>query len=77
MYLQYVSHTLRQNRGIFSFFMYFIQHCFIGRSSESTLSDDAGIEPRTVATLALSMRRSNHSARTHPLYMWTSLGKQR
>ncbi len=25
-----------------------------------------GIEPRTVATLALAIRRSNHSARFHP-----------
>jgi hypothetical protein len=27
--------------------------------------DDAGIEPRPVATLALPVRRSNHSARSH------------
>jgi hypothetical protein len=27
---------------------------------------DAGIEPRTVATLALAVRRSNNSARSHP-----------
>jgi hypothetical protein len=33
--------------------MYFIQHCFICRPSDSTVSEDAGIEPRTVATLAL------------------------
>ena len=32
------------------------------------MSEDAGIEPRTVATLALTAadRRSNHSARCHP-----------
>ncbi len=30
------------------------------------MSDDARIEPRTVATLALAVRRSNHSARSHP-----------
>jgi hypothetical protein len=29
----------------------------------STVSEDAGIGPRTVATLALSVRRSKHSAR--------------
>jgi hypothetical protein len=29
------------------------QHCFICRSSDSTKSEDAGIEPRTAATLAL------------------------
>jgi hypothetical protein len=46
--------------------MYVIQHCFICRPSDSTVSEDAGIEPRTVATLALTARRSNHLARSHP-----------
>ncbi len=31
-----------------------IQHCFICRPSDSTVSNDAGIESRTVATLALA-----------------------
>jgi hypothetical protein len=31
-----------------------IQHCFICRPSDSTVSVDAGIEPRAVATLALT-----------------------
>jgi hypothetical protein len=35
------------------FSMYCIQHCFICRPSDSDVSEDAGIEPRTVATLAL------------------------
>ncbi len=35
------------------FFMYFIQDCFISRPSDSTVSEDAGIEPRTVATSAI------------------------
>ncbi len=39
---------------------------FICRRSDSPVSEDAGIEPRTVATLALAVRRSNHSARSHP-----------
>jgi hypothetical protein len=43
------------------------QHCFICRPSDSTVSEDVGIEPRTVATLVLTARRSNHSARSHPL----------
>ncbi len=30
--------------------MYCIQHCFIGHPSDSTVSEDAWIEPRTVAT---------------------------
>ncbi len=50
----------------FSLFMYGIQHCFICRPSDSTVSEDAGIEPRTVATTALAVRRSNQSARSHP-----------
>jgi hypothetical protein len=34
-------------------------HCFICRFSDSIVSEEAGIEPRTVATLALSVWRSN------------------
>ncbi len=48
------------------FFTYCIQHCFICRPSDSTVTTDAGIEPRTVATGALTVRRSNHEARSHP-----------
>jgi hypothetical protein len=33
--------------------MYFIQHSFICRLSDSTVSEDAGIEPRTVGTVSL------------------------
>ncbi len=36
--------------------MYVLQHCFICRPSDSTVSEDAGIEPRTVATLALTAK---------------------
>ncbi len=44
------------------------QLCFICRPSDSAVSKDAGIEPMTVATLALAVRRSNHSPRSqsHP-----------
>ncbi len=49
-----------------NFFMFFIQHWFICRPSDFTVSEDAGIEPRAVATSALTVRRSNHSARSHP-----------
>ncbi len=41
---------------IFFLFMYVIQHCFICRPSVFTESEDAGLEPRTVATLALTAR---------------------
>jgi hypothetical protein len=39
-------------------FIYDIQHCFICDPSDSTVSEDAGIEPRTVVTTALGFRRS-------------------
>ncbi len=38
------------NRDLFGIFLYFIQHCFICCLSDSTVSEDAGIESRTVAT---------------------------
>ncbi len=64
--------SVRKIRGKFltKFFpMYCIQHCSICRPSDSTstVSEDAGIEPRTVANSSLAARRSNHSARYHPL----------
>jgi hypothetical protein len=46
--------------------MYDILHCFICRPADSNVSEDAGIEPRTVAFTALAVRRSNPSARSHP-----------
>ncbi len=39
------------------FFIYVIQHCFICRPSDSTVLEDA--------TLALTVRRSNHLATSH------------
>jgi hypothetical protein len=53
------------------FFMYVIQHCFICHLSDSSVSEDAGIEP-TSCDLALTARRSNHSARSHPLISFQS-----
>ncbi len=55
--------TNQTQRGIFLdifFFVYDFQHCFICRPSDSTVSEDAGIEPTTVATtaLAVTVRRS-------------------
>jgi hypothetical protein len=38
-------------RGFFRILKCFIQPCFICRPSDSTVPEDAGIEPRTVATL--------------------------
>ncbi len=45
--------------------MYFIQHCFVCRPSDFSVSEGGGIEPRTIASLALAVRRSNHSVRSH------------
>jgi hypothetical protein len=45
--------------------MFIIQHYFIWHPSHSTVLEDAGIKTRTVATTALTVRRSNHSARSH------------
>ncbi len=42
-------------RRIF-FFKYFIQHCFVRRPSDSTVSEDAGIEARTVTNFVLAVR---------------------
>jgi hypothetical protein len=55
--------------GFFGFFLFMcvVQHCLICRLSDSTVSKDAGIEPRTIATTALAGRRSNHSDRSYTL----------
>jgi hypothetical protein len=41
---------------------YDIQHCFICRPSDSTVSEDAGIEPRTVANTALAVSKAKPHA---------------
>ncbi len=44
-------------KGDFSyFFMYVTQHCFICRPSDSTVPEDAGIEPRTVTSTEESVK---------------------
>ncbi len=42
---------------------FFIQHCFICRPSDYTVSEDTGIEPTTVATMPLAVRSSDHLAK--------------
>jgi hypothetical protein len=49
---EYKGKIYVKNIGFF-LFMYDIQHCFICRPSDSTVSEDAGIGPRTVATTAI------------------------
>jgi len=50
--------------------MYVIPHCFICRRSDSIVSEDDGIEPRTIVTLSLTVRRSNYSVRSHPHFIY-------
>ncbi len=50
------------------FWKYIYQHCFICRPPDSIVSEDAEIELRTVATLALAVRRSSHSTGSHLSY---------
>ena len=61
-----ISSLYEPKRGTFLIFLYDIQQGFICRPSDSTVPQDAGIEPRTVATTALAVRSSNHSAKSHP-----------
>ncbi len=55
-----------------SIFLFFYSTCFLCRPSDSTVSEDAGIEPRTVATLAIGSQTlyrldlTHNSARCHP-----------
>ncbi len=42
-----------------------LSHSSAAPQSDSAVSEDAGFQPITVATLALAVRRSNHSARSH------------
>jgi hypothetical protein len=54
-------------KGFFSDFKkYFVQQCFISRPLDYTVSEDAGIEPRIVATFAVKVRCSTHLARSDP-----------
>ncbi len=43
---------------MFFFFIYVIKHCFICRPSDFTVSEDAGIEPKNVATLAFTTKNA-------------------
>jgi hypothetical protein len=49
LYLIAVKHNCPRFLPLFKF-KYFIDHCFICHLSDSTVSEIAGIEPRTAAT---------------------------
>jgi hypothetical protein len=55
--LVFLRQCAKRNFFLLFLFKYVIQHCCICRPTDSTVSEDAGIEPRTVATLALTARR--------------------
>jgi hypothetical protein len=61
LYCVYNTHFTDISIEDLDFFLYFIQQCFICCPTDSTVSEDAGIEPRTAATLTLTAKRSNHS----------------
>jgi hypothetical protein len=58
--------TLLDFFPVLSFYVRYSNY-FICRPSDSTVSKDAGIKPRTVVATALAVRHSNHSARSHTL----------
>jgi hypothetical protein len=60
-YQDYIFTKVKNKTNLFFIFMYVIQHCFICRPSDSAVSEDAGIEPRIFATLALTAGRFNHT----------------
>jgi hypothetical protein len=50
-------HNYVNRRTSLGFFMYVLnQHCFVCRPSDSIVSEDVGIEPRTLATSVLAVR---------------------
>jgi hypothetical protein len=57
----YVDQSKYFKGGFFRFFlfMYIIHYYVICRPSDSTVPEDAGIEPKTVATLALTARSTD------------------
>jgi hypothetical protein len=67
--------VIRIKRDFLGFFLFVdvSQHCFTCRPSDSTVSDSVGIIPRTVATVAFTARRSNHSARSPKRLLLTSM----
>jgi hypothetical protein len=66
LFINEIKPSVEDFLGFFNYFsIYDILHCFIFRPSDSIVSEDVGIEPRTVATTVLAVRRANH-ARSHP-----------
>ncbi len=60
--------SLSDVKRVFWILLFYVRYSLLHLPplSDSTVSEDAGIEPRTAKTLALTARRSDHSARSHP-----------
>ncbi len=56
--------TKQRIRALYEFIIF--QYCFIFRPTDSTVSEDANNESKTVETSAMAVRRCNHSARSYP-----------
>ncbi len=68
------SHILINWRGICEEFLvhFSVLHCFICRPPDSTGSEDAGIEPGTIATSGLAVRDAL-TIRLHLIHTWLDL----
>ncbi len=70
MLYQELARQLKINRGIvLDFFMYVLYSTllYLPPLRYHCVSEDTGIEPRTVAISALAVRRSSYSATSHPV----------
>jgi hypothetical protein len=68
-YICILTLTLKLSKGDFWSFSFHVGYStllHLPPLADSTVSENAGIEPRTVATLALKASLSNHSAGSHP-----------
>jgi hypothetical protein len=59
--------------SIFFFFVYAIQNCFICRTSDSNVSEDAGIEPRTLEWNPGFWDRTQDKLGSNPGHAWIEL----
>jgi hypothetical protein len=55
--------------GFFGFLKFFLQHCFICCPANSTVSEEAGIEFRVLATFQQSVRHEKTLICIYSMYM--------